>query len=229
MPGRAFFVQIAEGASTLTFAAANRASLMPALYAKVEESVDIETGIVLSDESKHDEVNFWLKDGKTEAYEYNADYPKTMNTTNFNIYGVHSHGELSWVAISPEIAEGSMAIGYQVPAAGEYRLSLSETYVSDKIDQLLVTDHEMSPDITTNLLTEDYVFQVNQAETNNTRFTVSIRLAPQTPTDIGNVPSEGMNADNAKPQKFIYHDKLYILRNGVIYDATGKQVKGGLK
>ena len=229
MPGRAFFVQIAEDASTLTFAAANRASLMPARFAQTAQSVDIETGIVMSDESKHDEVNFWIKEDKTAEYEYNADYPKTPNNTNFNIYGVHSHGDLSWIAISPEIAEGSMAIGYQVPTAGEYRLSLSETYVSDKIDQLLVTDQEMSPEITTNLLTEDYVFQVNQAETNNTRFTVSIRLAPQTPTDIGNVPSEGMNADNAKPQKFIYHDKLYILRNGVIYDATGKQVKGGLK
>lgn len=229
MPGRAFFVQIAEGASTLTFAAANRASLTPARFAQTAQSVDIETGIVMSDESKHDEVNFWIKEDKTAEYEYNADYPKTPNNTNFNIYGVHSHGDLSWIAISPEIAEGSMAIGYQVPTAGEYRLSLSETYVSDKIDQLLVTDHEMSPEITTNLLTEDYFFQVNQAETNNTRFTVSIHLAPQTPTDIGNVPGEGLNADHAKPQKFIYHDKLYILRNGMIYDATGKQVKGGLK
>lgn len=225
MPGRAFFVQIAEGATTLTFATANRASLMPALYAKVEESVDIETGIVLSDESKHDEVNFWIKDGKTEEYEYNADYPKTPNNTNFNIYGVHSHGDLSWIAISPEIAEGSMAIGYQVPTAGEYTLSLSETYVSDKIDHVFVTDHAMSPEITTDLMDGVYNFQVNQAETNNTRFTVSIRLAPQTPTDIGNVPSEGMNADNAKPMKFIYQDKMYILRGGVIYDATGKKVQ----
>ena len=227
--GHTFFVQIEGEATGVTFEQANRAVLLPALYAETDRSIDVETGIVMADESHSDEVNFWIKDGKTAEYEYNADYPKTPNSSNFNLYGVHSHGDLSWIAISPEIAEGSMAIGYQVPTAGEYRLSLSETYVSDKIDQLLVTDHEMSPEITTNLLTEDYVFQVNQAETNNTRFTVSIRLAPQTPTDIGNVPSEGMNAANAKPQKFIYHDKMYILRNGVIYDATGKQVKGGLQ
>ncbi len=222
--GHTFFVQIEGEATGVTFEQANRAVLLPALYAETDRSIDVETGIVMADESHSDEVNFWIKDGKTAEYEYNADYPKTPNSSNFNLYGVHSHGDLSWIAISPEIAEGSMAIGYQVPTAGEYLLSLSETYVSDKIDQLLVTDHEMSPEITTNLLTEDYVFQVNQAETNNTRFTVSIRLAPQTPTDIGNVPSEGMNAANAKPQKFIYHDKMYILRNGVIYDATGKKV-----
>ena len=101
--------------------------------------------------------------------------------------------------------------------------------MTDAIEALYVTDHEVEPEVTTNLLDGSYNFHVNNAETNDTRFTISIRLAPQTPTDIGNVPSEGMNAENAKPQKFIYHDKLYILRNGVIYDATGKQVKGGLK
>ena len=222
MPGRAFFVQIAEGASTLTFAAANRSSLMPALYAKTEQPIDVETGIVLSDETKHDEVNFWIKDGKTAEYEYNADYPKTPNNGNFNLYGVHSHGDLSWIAISPEIAEGSMAIGYQVPTAGEYRLSLSETYVSDKIEQLLVTDHEMSPEITTNLLVEDYLFQVNQAETNNERFTVSIKIksGTNTATDIDDIRSESDH-----PKKFLYRDKIYILRGGTIYDSTGKMVR----
>ena len=223
MPGRAFFVQIDEGASTLTFDVDNRAALMPALYAKTEQSVDIETGIVMSNESKHDEVNFWIKDGKTAEYEYNADYPKTMNNTNFNIYGVHSHGELSWVAISPEIAEGSMAIGYQVPAAGEYTLSLSETYISDKIDALFVTDHAMSPEVTVDLMDDPYVFTVMQAETNDTRFTVSIRLkeeSPGTATD-----TEQIDTKSQQPQKFIYHEKMYILRGGVIYDATGKRVR----
>ena len=223
MPGRAFFVQIAEGATTLTFAATNRASLMPALFARTEQSTDVETGIVLSDESKHDEVNFWIKDGKTEAYEYNADYPKTMNTTNFNIYGVHSNGELSWVAISPEIAEGSMAIGYQVPAAGDYMLSLSETYVSDEIEHVFVTDHGVSPEVTTDLMEEDYNFYVNQAETNDVRFTVAFKLKEEDPGTVTSVEN-ATSVDSDKPLKFIYNDKMYILRNGIIYDAVGKKV-----
>ena len=223
MPGRAFFVQIAEGATTLTFAATNRASLMPALFAKTEQPIDIETGIVLSDESKHDEVNFWIKDGKTEAYEYNADYPKTMNTTNFNIYGVHSNGELSWVAISPEIAESSMAIGYQVPAAGDYMLSLSETYVSDEIEHVFVTDHGVSPEVTTDLMEEDYNFYVNQAETNDVRFTVAFKLKEEDPGTTTSMENTA-GVDSDKPLKFIYNDKMYILRNGIIYDAVGKKV-----
>ena len=192
------------------------------VYAQTEQSVDVETGIVMSDETKQDEVNFWIKDGKTAEYEYNADYPKTPNNSHFNIYGVHSHGDLSWIAISPEIAEGSMAIGYQVPKGGEYMLSMSETYVSDKIEQLLVTDHEMSPEITTNLMVEDYIFQVNEAETNNTRFTVSIKIksGTNTATDIDDI-----RTDSDHPIKFLYRDKIYILRGGQIYDTTGKQVR----
>lgn len=220
--GRAFFVQIDGDATGVQFNTADRKSLMPALFAKVEESVDIETGIVMSDESKQDEVNFWIKDGKTAAYEKNADYPKTPNSSNFNIYGVHETCDLSWIAISPEIAEGSMAIGYQVPTAGEYRLSLSETYVTDKIEQLLVTDHEMSPEITTNLLEEDYLFQVNQAETNNERFTVSIKIksGTNTATDIDDI-----RGDSEHPYKFLFRDKMYIKRGDRIFDATGKQVR----
>ena len=220
--GRTFFVQIAGANTSVAFAAANRASLMPALYAATE-SVDVETGIVMSDESKQDEVNFWIKDGKTAEYEYNADYPKTPNSSNFNIYGVHSHGDLSWIAISPEIAEGSMAIGYQVPKGGEYMLSLSETYVSDKIEHMFVTDHAMNPEVTVDLMDGSYEFTVNQAETNNERFTISIKLKEDNPGILTGV--ESLDSDSEKPQKFIYQDKMYILRGGVIYDATGKKVR----
>ena len=220
MPGRAFFVQIAEGASTLTFAAANRASLTPARFAQTAQSVDIETGIVMSDESKHDEVNFWIKEDKSAEYEYNADYPKTPNKTNFNIYGVHQSGNLSWVAISPAIAEGDMAIGYQVPAAGDYTLSLSEKYIAEEIESVFVTDHGVSPELTTDLMVNTYTFTVHQAETNNERFTVSIKVREEDniATDIGN------STVDTHAVKFIRDDKMYILRNGLLYDATGKRV-----
>jgi hypothetical protein len=158
----------------------------------------------------------------TNDYEYNADYPKTPNTNNFNIYGVHTHGHLSWVAISPEIAAESMPIGYQVPAAGTYVLSVSEEYYSEEIDALLVTDHEASPEVTTDLMIAPYEFSVNQAETNNKRFTVSVKLK----TDDNNAATglDNMGVSNEQLMKFIYQDKIYILHHGIIYDATGKQV-----
>ena len=220
--GRAFFVQLAADADAVQFDVSKKATLAPMQWSAVaEQAVDIETGIVMSNETLKDEVNFWIKDGKTAEYEFNADYPKTPNQTNFNIYGVHETGNLSWIAIGPEIAEGSMAIGYQVPVAGEYTLSLSEKFSDEQIETLFVTDHGVIPEVTTNLLDENYTFTVNQAETNNERFTVSVKLKKQTDvvTDIG---SGGTTEQQAV--KFIHNDKMYILRNGLLYDATGKRV-----
>ena len=221
--GRAFFVQIDGTATDVMFEAANRAQLMPALRAAHnDEPVDIETGIVLSNETLQDEVNFWIADGMTNDYEYNADYPKTPNNNNFNIYGVHTNGHLSWVATGPEYAAESMPIGYQVPDAGTYMLSVSEEYYSDEIDALYVTDHEMSPEVTTDLMIAPYEFSVNQEETNNTRFTVAVKLKTDDSNDATGL--DNMGVSNEQLMKFIYQDKIYILHHGVIYDATGKRV-----
>ncbi|MBQ5389163.1 MAG: InlB B-repeat-containing protein, partial [Paludibacteraceae bacterium] len=221
--GRSFFVQIAGAATDLVFDVNKKASLMPALLAEnSDKPVDIETGIILSNETMQDEVNFWIKDGKTNDYEYNADYPKTPNNNQFNIYGVHTNGDLSWVATGPEYAEESMPIGYQVPAAGTYILSVSETYYSEDLQALYVTDHAMSPELTVDLMNAPYEFSVNQAETNNERFTVSLKLKSENQGPATGLENIGVQTDGTI--KFIYHDKIFILHNGTIYDATGKQV-----
>ena len=220
--GRAFFVQLEGDANGVTFSAANRASLMPQHLAAQNKEVAVETGIILSNETMQDEVNFWIKDGKTNDYEYNADYPKTPNSTNFNIYGVHINGNLSWVATGPEYAEESMPIGYQVPAAGTYTLSISETYYSDLLDALYVTDHAMSPEVTVDLMAAPYEFSVNQAETNNERFTISVKLKSESQGPTTGLENTGVQRDGTI--KFIYQDKIFILHHGKIYDATGKQI-----
>ena len=228
-----FFVQIKSSSVTslvIPASSRNDAALAPARF-KTQAEKDIRLAVDLVGTTRSDKVDLLINDAYSAGFDEDADFTKMMNGTNFNLYGVYPEDYLSFIAVDKTTAAGSIAIGYQVPEGGEYTLQLSDrAYVmTDAIEALYVTDHEVSPEVTTDLLDGPYNFTVNQAETNNTRFTVSIRLAPQTPTDIGNVPSEGMNADNAKPQKFIYHDKMFILRNGVIYDATGKQVKGGLK
>lgn len=223
--GQTFFVQMDGENTAVQFAASDRKAMMPALLAST--AIDVETGILMSDDTHSDEVNFWVKDGKTADYEQNADYPKTMNQTNFNIYGVHEVGNLSWVAIGPEVAEGEMPIGFQVPAAGDYLLSLSESYGITDLEHVYVTDHQMNPEVTVDLLYDAYEFHVNNAETNNTRFTVSILLKSQTP-DNPDDPGTGLEDVRwlmNKSMKFIYQDNLYIIRNGVIYDATGKRVR----
>ena len=222
-----FFVQIQNAeANTLVIPATTRTdkSLAPARYMDEVEQ-DIQLAVDLISEARKDKVDLLINDIYTAEFDQDGDFTKMMNSTKLNIYGVYPGDNLSFIAVDKATAANSIAVGYQVPAGGDYSLQLSdrEYVMVDAIEALYVTDHEVSPEVTTNLLDGPYNFHVNNAETNDTRFTISIRLAPKTPTDIDIVPSEGQ--EEMQPVKFIYHDKMYILRGGVIYDATGKRVK----
>ena len=225
-----FFVQISnEGANALIIPVVNRVekSLAPARYAEEQPEKDVEVAIVLEqDEAHSDQMDFLINNIYTEDFERDADFTKMMNATNLNLYGVHPYDNLSFVAIDNNTASGSVAIGYQVPQAGEYILRMSDKpYVMfDKIEALYVTDHEMSPEITTDIMSEPYRFTVAKAETNHTRFTVSITLKANTEDDVTTI-LENVDVGKDQPYKFFYQDKLYILRNGIIYDAMGKQVQ----
>ena len=221
-----FFVQIQnEEANTLVIPANSRTdkSLAPARYMD-EVAQDIQLAVDLVSEARKDKVDLLINDIYTAEFDQDGDFTKMMNSTNFNLYGVYPGDNLSFIAVDKTTAANSIAVGYQVPAGGDYTLQLSdrEYVMTDAIEALYVTDHEVSPEVTTDLLDGPYNFHVNNAETNDTRFTISIRLVPKTPTDLEIVPGEGM--EDMKPQKFIYHDKMYILRGGVIYDTTGKKV-----
>lgn len=226
-----FFVQIGkENANALSIPRTKPSAQLLAPARRTEEVVkDVEVAIVLEQDEAHtDQMDFLINNIYTEDFERDADFTKMMNTTNLNLYGVHPYDNLSFVAIDNNTARGSVAIGYQVPQAGEYILRMSDKpYVMfDKIEALYVTDHEMSPEVTTDIMSEPYRFTVANAETNHTRFTVSVILKVEEDDGGGDVGTGVDNTtNNNTPCKFIYQDKMYILRNGVIYDAMGKQVQ----
>ena len=231
-----FFVQISnEGANALSIPRTTPAAQLLAPTRRTEEVVkDVEVAIVLEqDEQYADQMDFLFNNIYTEEFERDADFTKMMNATNLNLYGVHPYDNLSFVAIDNNTARGSVAIGYQVPQAGEYTLRMSDKpYVMfDKIEALYVTDHEISPEVTTDIMSEPYRFTVANAETNHTRFTVSVILKTEEvedgEDDGGGDLTTGVDntTNNNRPHKFIYQDKMYILLNGVIYDAMGKQVQ----
>ena len=71
------------------------------------------------------------------------------------------------------------------------------------------------------LLWSDYAFRVPEGTTSGRLFIQGVFRAPQVPTDIQNGNADG---EKAKAQKVIINDKIYILVNGRMYDATGKLV-----
>ena len=222
-----FFVQIDNEANALSIPYTHRASGASAPARRLAEDMDkdIELAIVLEQDDKYaDQMDFLLNDAYSAVYDRNADFTKMMNNTNFNLFGVHMDDYLSFVAIDTHTARSSVAIGYQVPQAGQYTLRLSDKpYVMwSMVDAIYVTDHEVTPKVTTNLLDEAYTFQVSNVETNTTRFTISI--VPSKESGGTTTAVDDILHQDIQTQKFIYNDQLYILRGGVVYDAMGQRV-----
>ena len=225
-----FFVQIGKEVNTLSIPRniPQAQLLAPIRHTDEEVEHDIEMAIVLEkDEAHSDQMDFLLNDAYGAGFDHNADFTKMMNNTNLNLYGVHWDDKLSFVAIDHFTARAAVEIGYQVPSAGEYTLRISDKpYVMlDKIEALYVTDHEMNPAVTTNLMEEDYVFHVGKAEINDTRFTISLSAKANNDGDDVTTDMGEVDIHNDLPQKFFYDGKLYILREGKVYSATGHEIK----
>lgn len=225
-----FFVQIGVSDISAMSIPVPNSQVQPALQASAYQDAehiesDVELAMVLEQNEKaSDQMDFLINNIYSEWFDYDADFTKMMNATNLNLYGVNADN-LSFVAVDNNTAQSSIPIGYQVPDAGEYTLHISDKpyLMWDKIDALYVTDHEMNPIITTDIMQKPYVFHVEKAESNNTRFTVSIvrkiEQDDEIPTQV-----ETHDVKREHPCKFIYQNKIYILRNGVVYDLMGKQI-----
>ena len=72
------------------------------------------------------------------------------------------------------------------------------------------------------LLLNDYNFESQSVLYNDTRFTVRIIMKENGEGTVTGVDYIGVQDE--LPIKFIYQDKIFILHNETIYDATGKKV-----
>lgn len=220
-PFKNFFVQIdntTEG-NALGFALASRQDA-PARYLQVQDR-EVEFEILLSNDTRQDNMGLLIANQYSPAYEINADLEKMIGS--MSVYTIYGGYNLAYNALSPDDAKQFIPVGYVAPTAGEYTFSLDDESDVNEIDHIYLTDYQEN--VTVDLMEQDYIFMTTSGK-NESRFAINATLKdePETPTDIDIINSGGdLNAD--APQKFIYHDKMYIYHRGVIYDATGKKVK----
>lgn len=217
-PFKNFFLQIATSGD-LSFALASRQN-SPARYLEAQKR-EVEFEINLANGSHEDHTGLLIAEQYSPAYEINADLEKMIGS--MSVYTIYGGYNLAYNALSPDDAKQFIPIGYVAPSAGEYTFSLDDNSDVNEIDHIYLTDYQES--VTVDLMEQDYIFMTTSGK-NESRFAINATLKEETdtPTDIDIINGGGdLHAD--APQKFIYHDKMYILRNGVLYDATGKKVK----
>lgn len=220
LPGWCFFMQIAkDGYLTFDVSDQQSSSDLP-IYAPQRANDDkpvVKTGIVLSDGNKSDKTTLLISDRYSAEYEVGADLEKMFgNDYTLATYSVAGNTPLAFNAMSTAQAKGLIPIGVRLPENGEYTFSLNSRYADVNIDRLDLIDYETGE--ITNLMQGDYTFTATRCQTEE-RFALNVTQRKDTPT--GN---EQIDSGGGRVRKVVIEDKLFILRDGLLYNATGQRV-----
>lgn len=227
LPGWCFFVQV-ETSGNLKFLSASEAEdeAMP-IYApkrEQERKPTVKTGIILTGANAKDKTTILVSDKYSAAeYEINADLEKMFGENGYTLatYTLSGETRLAYNAMNNADIMNVIPVGYRAPEEGEYTFSINPRYAeSEAFEQVNLIDYEEG--VITNLLQSSYSFTTARTQ-NDARFAINVVKRQYMPTDIENDAS-GINDANG-PRKVLINEKMYILLDGKMYDATGKAVK----
>ncbi len=223
-PASGFFVQAASN-TTITFDNSNiEPSSAPAKYMKAEETMpEQQVNIRLSYEGGKDQMGLLIADNYTAEYEINADLAKILGDGNYvRTYMNYGGMDMAYLAINPTLAQEWIPVTVNVPVDGEYTFSLTNSSVVEALEGIYLVDYAEDNKVV-NLIDDNYTFYAT-AGTFTDRFSINAIVGErETPTGVDAVNSGVIESD--KPIKFLFHEKVYILYHGIIYDATGKKVR----
>ena len=219
-PFTGFFVQVAiDGA--VEFAAAGRQLSVPAYLRAKQLPSDMEIALRASGNDETDETRLHINNELTlaSALEFPDEMTKQINAGHLNFYTISNFTNMYANGMSYEDAQDWIPAGLVIPVDGTYTFSVG-TVNEDYIKSVLLKD--LNNGFEFDLLKSSPQFILN-AGTIDTRFAVKIVLNnDETTTPIDAVGSE---MSNVSPIKFLWEEKMFIMNNGVIYDATGKKVR----
>ena len=218
-PFTGFFVQVGKTGS-VNFTTAGRQLLAPAYLRVSDLPKDMEIVLKASGNGQSDEMRLHINDELTlsNALEFPDEMTKQINTGKLNIYTISNNTNMYANGMSYEDAQEWIPAGFIAPAEGTYTFTVDNVN-EHYIKSILLKDMNSGFEYDLMKISPELVLN---AETNDERFAVKIVLNDQSETPTG---VDELQTDGTQPLKFIYHDKVYILYNGVIYDSTGKKIK----
>ena len=222
-PMAAFYVQM-KNAKYINFQAAltGQAAMPAIMRAPLEEEEAVNVMIKLSVADKSDKTGVVLHSKYDAAYneDDDADYPKLMSGTQVALWSIAGEEQLANNGL-PKTSASNIPLGYQAPQTGTYTISLDiDESTLSSLKHVWLTDNDGGTP--RDLMLESYTFEVSGTQLRSDRFFLSIELQPKEEILTG---TDDAMSESEKPYKFIYQDKLYIMRGGVIYDATGKRMQ----
>jgi len=156
-----------------------------------------------------------LRENANDEFELNEDLYMMNSSKTADIYTFAGSYDVAANVLS--VNDHIIPVGLNVKSAGTYTFSMTNSFDGEVI---LVDNYAQTR---TNLLLEDYEIALPKG-TCNDRFQIEINIK-KVPTAIDGVEDGSGSLKDGKAHKFIENGQMYILQNGVIYDAQGKRVK----
>ena len=155
-----------------------------------------------------------LRANACDTFALNEDVYMNYNSQAVNIYTLAGNYDVAANVLS--IDNHIVPVGVEVSKAGTYTFSMPSDFDGTVV---LVDNFDGSR---TDLSLGDYSVALPKG-TIEDRFTLEINIERSSATDIEGI--EGGDIKDGKAHKFVRDGIMYILRDGVIYDAMGKRVK----
>lgn len=181
-----------------------------------EESADQTLKLVLNRDGQQTDVTYIsrMAEGATEGYDLNLDLSKLMSKTGNNLYTIVGFYKMAGNCLPDTVS--IVPVGVQLATAGEYTFSMPDGTKGTGVTLVDNVAHTR-----TNLALMDYTLDL-PAGTHEGRFTLELSPIAQNPTDIRTIGNEGSESG---VRKVIVDGLLYIVKEGVAYDARGNRVK----
>ncbi len=156
------------------------------------------------------------QEGATANFDLSLDLTKIMNSGFSNIYTLTDSLKIQVAGNALPMEETVVPVGVNIATAGEYTFRMP-----DGTEGMVVELIDYEANTTTNLLLDDYTVNLPTGS-NETRFALSIK-PEKTATNVGNIG--GTMNDGQGVRKFIIDGKLYLQKDGMLYDAQGHSVQ----
>lgn len=217
-PMHAYLVQI-QDAIYWNMVSATPASIVARRVAKEAES-EYNWRLALSRDSLfEDQTYIRMSDIEqiTDSFDFGQDLVKELNSRS-NLYTYIGYEKVAANSMPVEREQTTVVpVGVTIKNAGEYTFAMPEG-----TNGVGVTLVDTEANVRTSLSALDYTVSLEAGEYTG-RFVLEISPIQNTPTDLGNVPSD--QGQSTKAQKVLIDGILYIVKDGKIYDARGARVE----
>jgi hypothetical protein len=238
-PFTCYFVQIGgsnpEAGQDIDFTASGSSDYRsivrraPKEYEEVEDTHPVWCAVdLISPSGEKDETTLLVSDEFTDDYDMMSDlvkmrgtyYQYAQITTKPVLASRNNAGEMAFNALPDASAAAGVPLNFFAATGGEYTFAYNDKFGREEVKSVMLLDKQTSTWY--DLMENNYSFSTNRID-DTERFILSVRVERKKNLQSITEIEDGTHATNG-PRKILINGHVYILRDGKVYDITGKQM-----